>query len=627
GADEGDNTADRSAASASLGAGSYSYKASVAGNANYLGDSSDCENFSVSQTETQISTAATSATIGGAIHDVATLSGASAGAGGTITFNLYGPSATPDCSGDPLFTKTVDVSGPGDYNSGDFIPDTAGNYYWIASYSGDSNNVGSTGKCGDEGETSTIGKQPTAISTAATSGSLGDAIHDVATLSGGANVPQGTITFNLYGPSATPDCSGEPVFTDTVSVDGNGDYQSADFTPDTPGNYYWIASYSGDVNNQPSTGSCGDEGETSTIKSAEIHIVKTPDAAKVNVGSPIGFTMTVYNAGTGDAHGVTLTDKLPTNAGLSWTIASQGSGWGGSCAIAAGVLTCGPVTVPGGTTQGSSTFTVHITSGTTAATGGDCPGSGTVDNTGTVTTTNDGSDQSSASTCVQALVDLSITKTGSPAVQDLGNGNITWTIVVKNNGPNADTGVTITDPMPAGNTFVSATSTKGTCTGGAILTCNIGDMAAGETVTITLVTTPSATGNQVNTASVSGNRPETNTGNNQATATVQVNAFIPPPVVYCVAVSKVTPKQLFVGRKTTLTIHVTQHGKAKAGVKVLIRGPHYLKRTKRSNHRGVIKQKVKMKKAGAMIFTPIASKRCNTKRIGITNVFTPPVTG
>jgi len=285
------------------------------------------------------------------------------------------------------------------------------------------------------------------------------------------------------------------------------------------------------------------------------------------------------------------------------------------------------VTVPGGTTQGSSTFTVHITSGTTAATGGDCPGSGTVDNTGTVTTTNDGSDQSSASTCVQALVDLSITKTGSPAVQDLGNGNITWTIVVKNNGPNADTGVTITDPMPAGNTFVSATSTKGTCTGGAILTCNIGDMAAGETVTITLVTTPSATGNQVNTASVSGNRPETNTGNNQATATVQVNAFIPPPVVYCVAVSKVTPKQLFVGRKTTLTIHVTQHGKAKAGVKVLIRGPHYLKRTKRSNHRGVIKQKVKMKKAGAMIFTPIASKRCNTKRIGITNVFTPPVTG
>ena len=34
-----------------------------------------------------------------------------------------------------------------------------------------------------------------------------------------------------------------------------------------------------------------------------------------------------------------------------------------------------------------------------------------------------------------------------------------------------------------------------------------------------------------------------------------------------------------------------------------------------------------MKKAGILVFTPIASKRCNTKRVGVTNVFTPPVTG
>jgi uncharacterized repeat protein (TIGR01451 family) len=365
-------------------------------------------------------------------------------------------------------------------------------------------------------------------------------------------------------------------------------------------------------------------------QAAQIQIVKTADAAKVNVGSPIGFTLTVSNAGSGAADGVKLSDTLPTNAGLAWTIASQGSGWGGSCSIAGGVLSCGGangVTVPGGTTQTASTYTVHITSPTTAATGGDCPGSGTVNNTGSVTTTNDGHGDATASTCVQALVDLSVTKSGSPATQTLGTGNITWTIVVTNNGPSADTGVAITDPMPAGNTFVSATSTQGTCTGGAVLSCNIGDVAAGASVTITLVTTPSTEGDQVNTVTVSGNRPETNTANNTATATVAVTAVHTPPVVYCVAVSKVTPKQLFVGRKTTLTIHVTQHGKAKSGVHVLIRGPHYLQRTKASNAKGIIKQTVKMKKAGAMIFSPIASKRCNTKRIGVTGVFTPPVTG
>jgi uncharacterized repeat protein (TIGR01451 family) len=338
--------------------------------------------------------------------------------------------------------------------------------------------------------------------------------------------------------------------------------------------------------------------------------------------------MTVWNNGAGTARDVTLTDTLPTNPGLSWTIASQGSGWGSNgCSISAGVLTCGPVDLPAGTTQADSTFTVHITSTTTGATGGDCPGSGTVDNTGTVTASNASPAQSSASTCVQALVDLSVTKAGSPATQDLGQGNITWTIVVTNNGPSADTGVTIADPMPAGNAFVSATSSKGSCTGGAILTCTIGDMAAGESVTITLITTPSAAGTQTNTVTVAGNRPETNTTNNQATATVQVTApFVPPPV-YCVAVSKVTPNQLFVGRKTKLTIRVTKHGHAVKGIHVQIKGPKFNKRTAASNTSGVITQTVKLKKAGILVFSPIASKRCNTKRIGVTGVFTPPVTG
>jgi uncharacterized repeat protein (TIGR01451 family) len=373
-------------------------------------------------------------------------------------------------------------------------------------------------------------------------------------------------------------------------------------------------------------GSDNDSAST-CVAAPAIHIVKTADAAQVNVGSPIGFTLTVSNDGSGDAHGVTLSDTLPTNAGLSWSIASQGAGWNGTCARGPlGKLTCGPVTVPAGTTQAASTFTVHITSPTTGATGGDCPTSGVVDNTGNVTTTNDGTDQSSASTCVQALVDLSITKAGSPATQTLGDGNITWTMVVTNNGPSAATGVTIADPMPAGNTFVSATTTQGSCTGGAILNCTIGTMASGATVTITLVTTPSTVGAQTNTANVAGSRPETNTANNAASATVQTVGVITPPV-FCVAVSKVTPEQLFVGRKTGLTIHLTQNKKAVKGVHVLIKGPKLNIRTGASNAKGIVKQTVKMKKAGILIFTPIASKRCNTKRVGVTNVFTPPVTG
>jgi uncharacterized repeat protein (TIGR01451 family) len=364
----------------------------------------------------------------------------------------------------------------------------------------------------------------------------------------------------------------------------------------------------------------------------EIAIVKTADAAQVNVGDPIGFTVTVFNNGVGDASGVKLSDTLPVKAGLSWAIDAQGAGWAGTCAISSGVLSCGGangVTVPGATTQAASTFTVHITSPTTGATGGDCPdGSGVVDNTGNVTSTNGGDGESTAETCVQALVDLAVTKSGSPATQVLGSGNITWTMVVTNNGPSTATGVEITDPMPAGNTFVSASSTQGTCTGGAVLTCDIGTMAAGASVTITLVTTPSATGTQTNTVMVTGHEPETNPDNNQATATVQVTpSNVKPPTKPCIAVSRVAPKQLFVGRKTTLRIRVSQAGKAVKGIHVRIKGAGINIRTKSSNQKGAIKQVVKLKKAGVLVFSPIASKQCNTKRVGVTGVFTPPVTG
>ncbi len=256
---------------------------------------------------------------------------------------------------------------------------------------------------------------------------------------------------------------------------------------------------SGLVDNTGSVTTTNDGSDESSaeicVAAPAIHIVKTADAAQVNVGDSIGFTMTVWNDGNGDAHGVMLHDVLPTNPGLSWSIDAQGAGWNSSCGITAGVLSCGPVTVPAGTTQAASTFTVHITSATTGATGGDCPETGVVNNTGDVTTSNDGSDESSASTCVQALVDLTVTKSGSPASQELNDGSlITWTMVVTNNGPSDATGVVVSDPMPGGNTFVSATITKGSCTGGAILNCTIGPMAVGESVTITLVTKPSAIG-------------------------------------------------------------------------------------------------------------------------------------
>ncbi len=357
--------------------------------------------------------------------------------------------------------------------------------------------------------------------------------------------------------------------------------------------------------------------------SAQVSITKTADhSAPVNAGGQIGFTVEIKNAGPGAASGVNLNDPLPpgSGSGLTWavdTTTGTPTQFVLSGAKGSQTLNLASSRVPAG-----ADYKVHVTAQTSES---EC---GTYDNTATLTSGNANNPApASASESCAFRVDLSVTKSGSPASQALGAGNITWTMVVTNNGPDTDTGVTVADPMPAGNTFVSATASRGSCTGGAILNCTIGTMAAGETVTITLVTTPSVAGTQTNTVNVAGDRPETNTANNAATASVEVTAPFPPPPVFCVAVSKVTPKQLFVGRKTKLTIHVTQQGKAVKGIHVRITGPKIDVRTKASNHKGVITHTLTMKKAGILIFTPIASKHCNTKRVGVTNVFTPPVTG
>jgi hypothetical protein len=117
-------------------------------------DSLDVTAFALCDTTaaTSISTSASpDVPLGSSVSDSATLSGGK-NPTGTITFSLFGPSDAPDCSGAPVTTSTVNVSGNGPYSSTSFMPPTAGTYYWTASYSGDANNASSSGPCGTAGE-------------------------------------------------------------------------------------------------------------------------------------------------------------------------------------------------------------------------------------------------------------------------------------------------------------------------------------------------------------------------------------------------------------------------------------------------------------------------------------------
>src|SRR5207249_3884729 len=90
-----------------------------------------------------------------------------------------------------------------------------------------------------------------------------------------------------------------------------------------------------------------------TVLCPHIDVVKTPDSSTVDAGKTLGFTIKVTNAGPGRAYGVEVTDELPKNAGLAWSI--DGGSMASDCSIAAGKLFCAPGTLPAG-----ASLTVHL---------------------------------------------------------------------------------------------------------------------------------------------------------------------------------------------------------------------------------------------------------------------------
>ena len=202
--------------------------------------------------------------------DTATLSGGNSPTG-TLTFSLYGPQ-DPTCNGIPIQTTVVNVVGNGTYSSSSYIPMVSGTYYYVAAYSGDSQNQAVSTSCGDLKETVEVSKAIAFLTSRVSESQLvlgKGSFYDAATLSGTVNAT-GTIVFQLYYGSCQ---NGSPVQTTTVNVTGNGTYRSSPlFTPNQAGNYYFVVSYSGDASNNSVLTSCGDVKETVQVTPSIPHL-------------------------------------------------------------------------------------------------------------------------------------------------------------------------------------------------------------------------------------------------------------------------------------------------------------------------------------------------------------------
>lgn len=191
--------------------------------------------------------------VGGAISDSAVL-GNGRVPSGTLTFNLYGPGDT-GCQ-HSISTLGTTVNGNGTYGSGNVAAAAPGTYRWTVAYGGDANNNAAPATaCGSE--TVTVTKaSPSLTTTPSAAVPVGGTVSDTAKLAGSYH-GTGTVTFSLYGPGDTGCQSALKQLVATVN--GDGTYGSSTVPVTTPGTYNWVASYSGDANNNSASGSCGDE--------------------------------------------------------------------------------------------------------------------------------------------------------------------------------------------------------------------------------------------------------------------------------------------------------------------------------------------------------------------------------
>ncbi len=248
-----------------------------------------------------------------------------------------------------------------------------------------------------------------------------------------------------------------------------------------------------------------------TSLNADLGVTKTASPSAVNTGGNITYTLTVVNRGPDAATNTSVTDTLPANVTLVSITPSTGQCTGTSCSL--GTLNSGA----------SATITIVVTanSGTSvtnsASVTSSVPDKNTADNSASVTTpVNPGS------------ADLGITKTSTPSTALTVGQNVTYTMQITNAGPSLAPNTIMTDTLPAEVTFVSVSTSRGSCSGSTTVVCNLGSLSSGGSATVTIVgkanSIPTTTGRRAtNTATVKSDAPDPNLGNNTARASNEIH--------------------------------------------------------------------------------------------------------
>jgi hypothetical protein len=300
-------------------AGTFYWQAVYSGDFNNNSATSTCtsEVVTISPNGPSITTtlSATTGAIGDTVHDSSTLTGATANAGGTVTYTVY-----TDNTCDTFFadagTKTVTNGVPADSDGVQF--NQAGSFFWQAVYSGDANNTGATSTCTDEKLIISPNGPSITTTLSATTGAIGDTVHDSSTLTGATANAGGTVTYTVYSDNT---CTTSVASAGTKTVTNGVVPDSDAVTFNAAGSFFWQAVYSGDANNTGATSTCTDE--KLIISPNGPSISTTLSATEINVGGSVSDSATLTGA-TSDAGG-TVTYTVYNDNACTTSVASAGT--------------------------------------------------------------------------------------------------------------------------------------------------------------------------------------------------------------------------------------------------------------------------------------------------------------
>ena len=371
-----------------------------------------------------------------------------------------------------------------------------------------------------------------------------------------------TVVINNYGPSVASDVVLKDIFNSKellnlqYSLNGvdwldyNGSVSLGDINAGADVTVYFRAkvngSVRGDVLNTVNITTSVDDARgnftanetVNVIANTTLAVIKDAEIKALNPGDTAHFVITVIAGGSSDSLNVKLEDIL--DAGLLDVKSA-------TYRINGGNLTNYTQIISLGNMHTGSKIVVDIYAAILSTTGQD------IFNCVNVTSDEHPEGNTSNTTIHVNIADLEIIKIVNNATPNYGD-EITYTITVRNNGPDNSTNIKVSEVLADNFKFISANASKGyyDLTNGVWA---VGNLTNNETAKLVITVKIVKTGFIQNNVSVNGTGFDPNVTNNNATVNITVPQTADLSVVKIVNVDRVS-----VGNRITYTIVVKNNG-------------------------------------------------------------------